>query len=373
MEGFRTRPALSSLVATFVASIALALVPAGASAARGGVPNDRSFATQWQLTGNGVMGAKAAWGVSTGEGVTVAVLDTGAQLDHPDLAANLWVNEGEIAGNGIDDDGNGYADDVHGYDFAGKDADPTDGHGHGTSIAGVIAARGNNGIGIAGVAYRAKLMIVEVLGANGSGSVYDVAKGIRYATANGAQVINLSMAGPDTAPELEAAIADATAAGVLVVAAAGNNGADLDSKPAYPASSPNVIGVASTDDTGLLAPGSAYGAKSVEIAAPGENIVSTSIGGGYDTRSGTSQAAAHVSGVLALLAAAAPGASADTLRGRLLGSARAKGGLPVANGALDAAAALGAKAAKRFKVRKASQRKTLRSVNGGAPAPVSIA
>ena len=371
MEGLRTRPAHRSLIAPHVAAILLALVPAGASAARTGSPNDRAFATQWQLNGDRAMGARSAWGVSTGGDVIVAVLDTGAQLDHPDLAANLWTNVDEVAGNGIDDDANGFVDDVHGYDFAGKDGEPSDANGHGTAIAGVIGARGNNGLGVTGVAWRAKLMIVQVLGANGSGSVYNVAKGVRYATANGADVINLSMAGPDTAPELEAAIADAHAAGVVVVAAAGNTGADLDAKPAYPASSPNVIGVASTDDTGRLAPGSSFGAATVELAAPGENIVSTALGSRYETRSGTSQAAAHVAGTLALMAAAAPAASAETLRTRLLGGARAKG-LPVANGALDAAAALGAKATKRSKVRKAAPRKALRSVSGDAPAPVSI-
>ena len=371
MEALRTHPGRSSLIATLVASVLLALAPAGASAARGAAPNDRAFTTQWQLSGDKAMGARSAWTQSTGGDVVVAVLDTGAQLDHPDLAANVWVNAGEIAGNGIDDDANGYADDVHGYDFAGKDADPSDDHGHGTAVAGVIGARGNNGTGITGVAWRARLMIVKVLGANGSGSVYDVARGIRYAVANGAKVVNLSMAGPDTAPELEAAIAEAKAAGVLIVAAAGNTGADLDAKPAYPASSGDVIGVASTDDTGRLAPGSSFGATTVEIAAPGENIVSTARNGRYETRSGTSQAAAHVTGTLALMAAAAPTATADMLRERLLGTTRAKG-LPVAAGSLDAGAALRTgKAAKRSKVRKASSRKALRSV-GSAPATMTI-
>lgn len=386
MEALRTRPARSGLIVTIVASVLLALAP-GASAARGRVPNDRAFTAQWQMTTDAAMGIRSAWNAATGGDVTVAVVDTGAQLDHPDLDQNLWTNTGEIAGNGLDDDANGYADDVHGYDFAGKDADPSDDNGHGTNVAGIIGARGNNGTGVTGVAWRAKLMIVRVLDADGSGTVYDVARGIRYAVANGAKVVNLSMAGPDTDPALEGAIAEAKAAGVLVVAAAGNTGADLDAKPAYPASSAsdNVIAVASTDEDGALAPGSSFGARTVDLTAPGENINSTATGGRYDTRSGTSQAAAHVSGVLALMAAARPTATADELRAQLMAGARVTG-LPVAGGALDAGASLrrllgiaAPRAAKRTKTstraaaRKASARKAgaLRSVRQ-APARLSV-
>jgi len=194
---------------------------------------------------------------------------------------------------------------------------------------------------VTGVAWRAQLMIVKVLDAKGSGTVYDVARGIRYAVANGAGIINLSMAGPDSDPVLESAIAEAKAAGVLIVAAAGNNGADLDTTPAYPASAPldNVIAVASTDERGALAGDSGFGRNSVAIAAPGEDIDSTATGGRYGVRSGTSQAAAHVSGVLALELAAKPGATAQELRAALLAGAR-RTTLPVASGALDAAGAL---------------------------------
>jgi subtilisin family serine protease len=385
MEASPTQPGRSGVIATLVACVLLALVPSGASAARVKAPNDRAFAAQWQLTTDAAMGARSAWRAATAGSVTVAVLDTGAQLDHPDLAANLWTNEDEIAGNGIDDDANGYADDVHGYDFAGRDADPSDDHGHGTNVAGIIGARGNNGTGVTGVAWRARLMIVKVLAANGSGSVYDVARGIRYAVANGAKIVNLSMAGPDSDPALETAIAEAAAAGVLVVAAAGNAGADLDTRAAYPASSPsgNVIAVASTDEDGRLAPGSSYGSGTVDITAPGENIDSTELAGTYGLRSGTSQAAAHVSGTLALMAAAQPAATADQLRARLLASTRSAG-LPVAAGALDAGAALRGllglparraakrKVASRTTARKASARRTGVRTTGHAPAPLSV-
>jgi subtilisin family serine protease len=388
MEALFNRPGRSGLIVTLVASVLLALVPAGASARRAGpvpAPSDRAFAAQWQLTTDAAMGARSGWNVATAGNVVVAVIDTGAQLDHPDLAANLWTNTGEIAGNGIDDDANGFVDDVHGYDFAGKDADPSDENGHGTNVAGIIGARGNNGTGVTGVAWRARLMIVRVLDASGSGSVYDVARGIRYAVANGARIVNLSMAGPDDDPSLEGAIAEAQAAGVLIVAAAGNNGADLDTRAAFPASSPaaNVIAVASTDEDGKLAPGSAFGARTVDVTAPGENIDSTEPHGGYGVRSGTSQAAAHVSGVLALMAAAQPAATADQLRTQLLASTRANG-LPVAAGGLDAGAALrgllgiAAPRARRVKVasrsaaRKASARRAgLRTVRH-APAALSV-
>src|SRR4051794_18114238 len=262
MEALHTTPRRTGIVAALVASALLMLAPV-ASAARGHLPNDPAFGAQWELTSDSAMGARSAWGIASAGEVTVAVIDTGAQLDHPDLAPNLWTNTAEIAGNGIDDDHNGFVDDVHGYDFVGKDGDPTDANGHGTNVAGIIGARGNNGIGVAGVAWRARLMIVRALDANGSGTVYDVARGIRYAVANGARIVNLSMAGPDDDPALESAIAEARGAGVLIVASAGNTGADLDTKAAFPASSPsdNVIAVASTDESGALAPGSSYGAR----------------------------------------------------------------------------------------------------------------
>lgn len=328
MEASGNRPAGSALAATLVAAALLALGAGGiesASAARRVAPSDRGFAAQWQLTSDRAMGARSAWRITTGGDAVVAVLDTGADLDHPDLAPNLWTNAGEVPGNGVDDDGNGYADDVHGYDFADADADPSDDNSHGTHVAGVVAARGDNGLGTTGVAWRARLMIVRVLGTDGSGSVADVARGVRYAVANGARVINLSMAGPDTAPELELAITAAQAAGVVVVAAAGNTGEDLDTAPAYPAASAGgaPVAVASTDATGRLAQDSSFGRRSVDLTAPGESIGSTALGGGQEIRSGTSQAAAQVSGVLALMLAARPAASGDELRAALSAGARA--------------------------------------------------
>lgn len=329
MEASGIRPAGSALVATLVATALLALGAGGidsASAARRGAPSDRGFAAQWQLATDRPMGVRSAWRITTGGDAVVAVLDTGADLGHPDLAPNLWTNPDEIPGNGRDDDGNGFADDVHGHDFADGDADPSDDHGHGTHVAGVIAARGDNGLGMTGVAWRARLMIVRVLDTDGSGEVGDVARGIRYAVANGARVINLSMAGPDTSPELEAAILEAQAAGAVVVASAGNTGDDLDLLPAYPAASAGgaPVAVASTDATGALAADSSFGARAVDLTAPGESIGSTAAGGGYEIRSGTSQAAAQVSGAVALMLTARPTATGDELRAALIAGARAR-------------------------------------------------
>ena len=295
---------------------------------------------QWSLKGDGPMGAASAWRQTTGGDVTVAIVDSGIDLTHPDLVPNLWTNPGEIAGNGVDDDGNGYVDDVHGYDFVRGDGTPQDENGHGTHVAGIVAARGGNGIGVAGVAWRARLMAVRVLDAGARGTTTTVAEGIRYAVANGARIINLSLAGPAPSGDLENAIGDARAHGVLVVVAAGNDGRDLAGAPSYPAAYPedNVLGVAATAPGGGLAGISDFGAGA-DLAAPGEDILSTALGGGYESRTGTSMAAPAVTGALVLLAAARPDLDAAGLRDALLGSTR-RGGLPVETGALDAAAAL---------------------------------
>jgi subtilisin family serine protease len=295
---------------------------------------------QWALQGDSPMGAETAWRQTTGADVTVAIIDSGIDQGHPDLAPNLWTNPGEIAGNGIDDDGNGYVDDVHGYDFVENDGNPQDANGHGTHVAGIVAARGGNGIGGSGVAWRAKLMAVRVLDGDARGTTDAVASGIRYAVANGARIVNLSLAGPTSTPELESAVQFADAHGVLVVAAAGNDGQDLSASPTYPAAygESNVIGVAATTRGGGLSSVSDYG-SGADIAAPGEEILSTALGGGYEWRTGTSMAAPAVSGALVLLAAARPDLDANGLRAALLGGVRHTG-LPVETGALDIGASL---------------------------------
>jgi subtilisin family serine protease len=328
---------VAALAAACAALGAALCAPAASAAAR----PDPQLPNQWALQGDGPMGAASAWTQITGGDVTVAVVDTGVDLSHRDLAPNLWSNPGELPGNGIDDDGDGLVDDVHGADFVNRDGDPTDDNGHGTHVAGIVAARGNNGVGVAGLAWRARIMAVKVLGPDASGDMATVAEGVRYAVAHGARVINLSLSGPSPGPDLTAAISAAAAANVLVVAAAGNTHADDDTTAAYPAAldAPNLVAVTSSDERGALAPSASFGRASVDLAAPGEDILSTARGGGYELRSGSSMAAAQVSGAAVLLASARPGIGWEAMRAALLGSARPTS-LPVAAGRLDVAGAL---------------------------------
>ncbi|HMJ97189.1 MAG TPA: S8 family peptidase [Thermoleophilaceae bacterium] len=304
-------------------------------------PTDRFFGQQWALRDARV---PRAWRTSIGGEVTVAVLDTGIDASHPDLAGNLWTNPGEIAANGVDDDGNGFVDDVHGADMVNADGDPADGVGHGTAVAGVIGGRGDNIKGISGVDWRVRLMPVKVLPDEGYGTTATLVAGLRYALSNGARVVNMSLNGADRSLALEEAIAAAEAQGVLVVTSAGNDGADRDSVPSYPASinSAAIMSVASSARGGRLGYASAYGTKSVDIAAPGDNILTTDLRGRYGSHSGTSFAAAYVSGAAALLASARPAASGSQLRGALLASARRGGRLDqrVSGGQLDVAGAM---------------------------------
>jgi subtilisin family serine protease len=301
---------------------------------------DPRAAEQWALQGDAPMGVDSAWRQTTGADVTVAIIDSGIDLGHPDLAPNLWTNPGEISGNGVDDDGNGYVDDVHGYDFVENDGTPQDANGHGTHVAGIVGARGGNGIGGAGVAWQARLMAVRVLDGQARGTTAAVAAGIRYAVDNGARIVNLSLAGPTSTPDLEDAVQYARARGVLIVVAAGNDGADLSTSPTYPAAygEDNVLGIAATTRDGGLSSVSDYG-PGADVAAPGEQILSTALGGGYEWRTGTSMAAPEVAGALVLLAAARPDLDGNGLRDALLAGVR-RTGLPVSAGVLDIGAAL---------------------------------
>ncbi|HJZ93042.1 MAG TPA: S8 family peptidase, partial [Gemmataceae bacterium] len=274
--------------------------------------NDPGLDNLWGFNNTGANGGVAdadidapeAWNTSTGTGDTVvAVIDTGIDYNHPDLAANIWTNPGEIPGNGIDDDGNGYRDDVHGYDFANNDANPMDDNGHGTHVAGTIGAVGNNGIGIAGIDWHAKLMALKFLDAAGSGYMSDAVRALNYAVASGAKVVNNSYGGGGYDPAMAAAINNARAHGVIVVAAAGNDGTNNDTSPLYPANyaGDNVVTVAATDRTDHLASFSNFGRATVDIAAPGVGIYSTLPNGKYGTYSGTSMATPHVTGALALV------------------------------------------------------------------------
>lgn len=313
---------------------------ARARAAQAPASSDPRQSEQWAVGPDSMLNLPAAWALSRGRGVTVAIVDTGAKIDHPDLAPNIWTNFDEIPGNGIDDDHNGYIDDVHGIDLTSRTSgqDLTDGNGHGTHVAGIVAAAAN-GKGVVGVAPQAKLMIVKVLDSGGAGTTGAIAEGVRYAAANGARIINLSLGGDRLDTSLQSAIQEAGAAGALVVTSAGNSDRDIDQQPSYPASlaEPNLITVASTDpEAGRNLSGfSNFGRLDVQVAAPGGQILSTAKDGGWVLMSGTSMAAPAVSGVAALAASVNPRLTAPDLRALLMQNAT-RSGLPVTAGYVDA-------------------------------------
>jgi len=276
------------------------------------VANDPSAGSLWALNNDGQnsgtvdadIDAPEAWNTSTGTRRTiVAVIDTGVDYTHPDLKANIWRNVREIAGNGIDDDGNGFKDDIFGYDFANNDANPKDDNGHGTHVAGIIGAVGNNGIGGSGVNWNTQIMALKFLDANASGFLSNAVRAMNYAVKNGAKVINASFGGGGFDAAMSTAISNAKARGVIVVAAAGNSASNNDASAVYPASysGDNLIAVAATDRNDKLASFSNYGKTSVDIAAPGKGIYSTLLNGKYGYYSGTSMAAPHVAGAISLV------------------------------------------------------------------------
>jgi subtilisin family serine protease len=293
-------------------------------------PNDVLYPIQWPLSNIGQMypesgkyhsppgtpdcdiDAPEAWDVHTGSGdVIVAVVDSGVDYKHRDLAGNMWVNTGEIGGNGVDDDGNGYIDDVYGYDFCtwqGKtrDSDPVDDHGHGTHCSGIIGAAGDNWLDISGVCWKTRIMALKYLHSSGWGSTDDAVAAFYYAVQNGAEVISNSWGGGAYSQALEEAVEYAHSQGVIMVASAGNNNV---ATPQYPAHYEHMVAVAATNSNDEKAPFSNYG-DWVDIAAPGVDVLSlraagTSRGTVFDNYttiiSGSSAACPHVAGACALL------------------------------------------------------------------------
>ncbi|MCX6363152.1 MAG: S8 family peptidase [Actinobacteria bacterium] len=340
---------ITSTVLTGPALVASALQDADVIAASlnyrryadGVIPNDPDFAELWGLYNSGQTGGTAgadisapdAWSTTTGSaGVVVADIDSGVAYDHPDLAANMWRNPGEIPANRIDDDHNGYVDDVYGIDPANKDTDPYDDDGHGTHTAGTAAAVGNNGIGVTGVAWHARIMALKYMDSEGSGYDSDAIKCIDYVVAeklhHGVDVvaINASWGGAGSNSLLRSAINAAGAAGIVFCTSAGNGGADEigddnDATLHFPSSysCANIIAVAAVDDNDVLADSSNYGAKSVDLAAPGVNILSTVPGDGYESWSGTSMATPYVTGAVALCAARFPSETMGQRVERIIG------------------------------------------------------
>ncbi len=315
------------------------------------LPNDARFSELWGMHNTGQTGgtpdadidAPEAWDLNTGNGqVLVAVIDTGVEYTHPDLINNIWTNPGEIPGNGLDDDGNGFVDDVHGYDFYNGDGDPMDDVNHGTHVAGTIGAEGGNGIGVAGVCWDVRIMAVKFLGASG-GSTADAVSSVEYATLMGARVMNNSWGGGAYSQALKDAIDAAGAAGIVFVAAAGNDGVNNDTTPHYPSSydSANVIAVMNTDHNDLRAASSCYGLVSVDLGAPGSSILSCVPGGVYEKFTGTSMASPHVAGACALLLSANPVLSVQEIKNALMSTVDPTlSGLCVSGGRLNLANAL---------------------------------
>lgn len=275
-------------------------------------PNDPQFANQWGLT---QIEAPAAWDIITGsQTVSIAILDSGIDMNHSDFSGLLWVNPGEIAGNGQDDDNNGYIDDINGWDFVNDDNDPSDDNGHGTQVAGIAAAATDNGVGIAGVCWNCKIMPVKVMQTSGIANYSDIAAGVLYAARKGAEVINLSMGGYANSLILQTAIQIAVNDyDVVVVGGAGNDNLDA---AFYPAAFPEVLAVVGTTITDTKAPLSNYGSW-VDVAAPAVNITTTFLGGDWGPANGTSFAAPFAAGLAGLLFSQHPEWSEPLVRAQI--------------------------------------------------------
>lgn len=327
-------------------SLGLALVLGGLpNLTKALIPSDTYYREQGYLS---LVKAERAWDIGTGSpNVVIAILDSGVQITHPDLAENIWTNVGEVSNNGLDDDGNGYVDDVHGWDFVKGVADPgpkLEGNYtlpailHGTMVAGVAAGVGSNAAGVAGICFRCKVMPLRVLDEEGSGEVGAVIEAIDYAIANRANILNLSFVGVHGSPALGEALQRAWRAGLVIVAAAGHDGegqaVDMDSTPQYPVCSDSseniIIGVGAVDEDKKLAAFSNYGKRCVDIVAPGTKFVGLEpvfpnqenfrqLYGAW--WSGTSLAAPVVSGAAGLLKSIYPSLTNAEIRDRLLGHA----------------------------------------------------
>jgi subtilisin family serine protease len=300
--------------------------------------------------------APAAWNTTTGSNnVVVAVIDTGINYNHEDLAANVWVNPGEIAANGVDDDLNGYVDDIHGIDTVFLDSDPNDDHSHGSHCAGTIGGVGNNGKGVAGVNWNVRLMAVKTHdGVAGASTSARVMTAFEYVTEMKNRGVNIratsnSYGGaPEAAsydPALKDAIDAAGRADILNLFAAGNDDFDNDLTPTYPGSynSPSILAVAASDRTDAKASFSSYGAANVDVAAPGVGILSAVLGQDYGSKSGTSMATPHTAGAAALVAAAHPNLSASSIKATLMNTVDVLpqwSGVVLSNGRINVAAAI---------------------------------
>ncbi len=324
-----------------------------------GRPNDPDFNQLWgmnnvgQADSAGQIGTPGAdirilplWqqGITGSKNVVVAVIDTGIDWNHPDLAANIYTNPGEageLATNGKDDDGNGFIDDVHGWDFSANDNQPMDDNMHGSHCAGTIGGVGNNGVGVTGVNWNVSMMPVKFLTKEGGGTLASAIESINYARKMKVNLMSNSWGGGSFSQQLLDAIKATRDAGILFVAAAGNEANNNDRNASYPASYDleNIISVAATDNKDQLARFSNFGGKTVHVAAPGVKVYSTTPDGKYASVSGTSMACPHVSGIAALLLSVHPEWTFTEIKNRLIQTSDPVEGLfrkVVANGRVNA-------------------------------------
>ena len=267
-------------------------------------PNDPYYTRDWAVVDGSEdhdIDAPTAWGTRT-SCAKVAILDTGVDTDHPDLKDNVFKND-DKPNNGKDDDKNGYVDDTYGYNAIKGKGSGEDDNGHGSHVAGIVGGRGNNTQGVAGVCWSTKVVPIKFMNSKGKGSTSDAIEGLEYAAKKGFKIINCSFGSSAESSSLKDAVNYAQDKGALVVVAAGNDSQNIDKDPEYPASfgDSNILAVAASTSTDTLASFSNYGATDVDVAAPGSNIYSTYLNGGYKYLSGTSMAAPYVAGVAAIL------------------------------------------------------------------------
>lgn len=292
--------------------------------------------------GQTITGAQEAWDTGIrGAGVKVAIIDSGVDIAHPQLRSRIYINSREIPDNGIDDDGNGYIDDVSGWDFHADQPVVSDSAGHGTHVAGIVAADHVNGA-VRGVAPDAQIIPLDFMDSSGQGNLGDAIRAIQYAADQGARIINASWGGAPCSQSLNRAITDLEARGILFVAAAGNSGIDLDQMPEYPAAFtiPSQITVGASTARDFTAGFSNFSFKLVHLFAPGARILSTYPGARSASLSGTSMAAPFVSGAAALLLSANPDATAEQVRSALFRSVDRGGFAATTQGRLNVSRAL---------------------------------
>ncbi len=297
----------------------------------GGTPNDSRFSEQWGLHNIGQTGGAVDadvdgpefWDiVGSSPGIVIAVLDSGLNFTHPDLQNIAWINPGEISGDFVDNDSSGKTDDINGWDFVNNDNNPTDDHGHGSNVTGIIAANRNNGQGVAGMLDGARILVCKILNASNSGLTSNLIAATTYARQRGAPVMSLSLQNYPFSSALNTEFTACQQAGIVLCICAGNQGVNNDTSPNYPSSytHTNIIAVGNHDRTDVRYSGSNYGLASVDLFAPGTSILSPVLGTSYSNYTGTSQATPFVTAVCGAIKFANPSWTAAQIRNSVLGS-----------------------------------------------------